>query len=344
MRKGLWILSYASKIKDELSRQIPAARHCQIAELAAIISLCGRVVISADGRFAIKIHTESTAVARKYFTLLQKTFNIVADVSIRRNMRARKGISCCVVVAGHEDSVRILMAAKLLREDREVGEELSLTKNVVVKQACCRRAFIRGAFLAAGSVNDPEKSYHFEITCPSEEKAGQLQGMVKTFGLDARIAARKKYFIVYLKEGSQIVDILNVMEAHVALMELENIRILKEMRGQVNRQVNCETANINKTVSAAVKQLKDIEFIRDTIGFSKLPPNLEDMAQLRLMKPEATLKELGEALDPPVGKSGVNHRLRKLSEIAKALGEQMPSGWVTETGVGPSGKEEENYD
>src|SRR5699024_8627020 len=141
---------------------------------------------------------------------------------------------------------------------------------------CCRRAFIRGAFLAAGSISNPEKSYHFEITCATEEKARQLQAIIGTFGLDARIVVRKKYHVVYMKEGSQIVDILNVMEAPVSLMELENVRILKEMRGQVNRQVNCETANINKTVSAAVKQLKDIEYIRDTIGLSKLPEGLEE--------------------------------------------------------------------
>ena len=125
--------------------------------------------------------------------------------------------------------------------------------------------------------------------------------------------------MVYIKEGSQIVDILNVMEAPVALMELENIRILKDMRNSVNRQVNCETANINKTVSAAVKQIEDITYIRDTIGLDNLPDNLSEIARERLDRPEATLKELGEALDPPVGKSGVNHRLRKLCDLAGRL-------------------------
>ena len=150
-----------------------------------------------------------------------------------------------------------------------------------------------------------------------------------TFDLDAKIVMRKKYYVVYIKEGSQIVDILNVMEAPIALMELENIRILKEMRNSVNRQVNCETANINKTVAASVKQMRDIEYIRDTIGFESLPENLEQMAQARLLKPDATLKELGEALDPPVGKSGVNHRLRRLSEIAEKLRDQAPETEVS---------------
>lgn len=194
-----------------------------------------------------------------------------------------------------------------------------MVQNVVIQQSCCRRAFIRGAFLASGSLSDPEKFYHFEIVCATEEKAKQLQGIIATFDLEAKIVKRKRYYIVYIKEGSQIVDILNVMEAPVALMELENIRILKDMRNSVNRQVNCETANINKTVSAAVKQIEDIEYIRDTIGLENLPENLEEIARERVERPEATLKELGEALDPPVGKSGVNHRLRKLCDIAEQL-------------------------
>ena len=312
-------MSFSSDVKEELSRQQTAARHCQIAEIAAIISLCGRIQISELDRYRLKIHTENVAVARKYFTLLKKTFNIVTDVSIRRNSYLKKNRTYSVVVDEHHDAIRVLQATKLIGRDGEIEENLSLQKNMVVKQACCRRAFIRGAFLAAGSISDPEKSYHFEITCATEEKARQLQGLIGTFHLDARIVMRKKYFVVYMKEGCQIVDILNVMEAPVALMALENVRILKEMRGQVNRQVNCETANIHKTVSAAVKQLRDIEYIRDTIGLAKLPERLEDMARLRLEKPEATLKELGEALDPPVGKSGVNHRLRRLGEIAQAL-------------------------
>ena len=315
-------MSFSSRVKDELSRQVPAARHCQIAETAAILSLCGRVKISASDHFTIEIHTENVAVARKYFTLLKKTFNIGADISIRRNAYLKKSRTYTVLVSDHEEALRILQATKLIDEHGEVGENLSLVKNIVVQNACCRRAFIRGAFLASGSISDPEKFYHFEIVCATMAKAEQLKNIILTFSIDAKIVARKKYFVVYIKEGSQIVDILNVMEAHVALMNLENIRIMKEMRNSVNRQVNCETANINKTVSAAVRQLEDIEYIRDTAGLSSLPDNLYEIAQIRLDRPEATLKELGEALSPPVGKSGVNHRLRKLCAIAERLREQ----------------------
>ena len=153
--------------------------------------------------------------------------------------------------------------------------------------------------------------------------AEQVKELLCSFETDAKIVQRKKVYVVYVKEGSQIVDILNIMEAHVSLMELENVRILKEMRNTVNRKVNCETANINKTVSAAVKQVEDITYLRDTIGFEKLSEGLEEIALARLSHPEASLKELGELLSPPVGKSGVNHRLRKLSELAEKVRQEQ---------------------
>ena len=312
-------MSFSSQIKDELSRQLAPARHCQIAEIAAILSLCGRIQISGDDHYSIKIHTENVTVARKCFTLLKKTFNIVTDISIRRNAHLGKNRIYSVAVKQHDDALRILKATKLLADDGEIGENLNVVGHVVVQNPCCRRAFLRGAFLASGSISDPEKSYHFEIVCATEPKAKQIQSIMATFNVEAKIVIRKKYYVVYIKEGNQIVDMLNVMEAHLSLMELENIRIVKEMRSNVNRQVNCETANINKTVSAAMKQIADIEYIRDTVGFESLPPGLAEIARVRLEKPEATLKELGEELEPPVGKSGVNHRLRKLCETAEQL-------------------------
>lgn len=315
-------MSFSSHIKEELSRQLSPARHCQIAEISAILSLCGRIQISGDDRYSIKIHTENVTVARKCFTLLKKTFNIGTDISIRRNSHLGKNRIYSVCVKQHEDALRVLKATKLLSEDGEIGENLSVVGNVVVQNPCCRRAFLRGAFLAFGSISDPEKFYHLEIVCATEAKAKQIRSIMATFNMEAKIVIRKRYFVVYIKEGNQIVDMLNVMEAHLSLMEFENIRILKEMRGNVNRQVNCETANINKTVSAALKQVDDIVYIRDTIGFESLPPGLLQIARARLEKPEATLKELGEDLEPPVGKSGVNHRLRKLCDMAQRLREQ----------------------
>ena len=224
-----------------------------------------------------------------------------------------------VVIKKHDEAMKVLLASKLIDEYGEIAEKLSVTDNLLIQRECCKRAFIRGAFLAAGSISAPEKFYHFEIVCATDKKAKQLQEIIQNFNIDAKIVERKKHFVVYIKEGSGIVDILNVMEAHIALMELENVRILKEVRNSVNRKVNCETANLNKTISAAVKQIEDIEYIRDNYGLSKLSESLEEMARLRLDNPDASLKELGDMLSPPVGKSGVNHRLRKICEIAEDL-------------------------
>lgn len=311
-------MSFSGEVKEELGDQLSDARHCRIAEAAAILSMCGSIMIDSNDRYSIKIHTENLIVARKCFTLLRKTFNIRTEISIRRNL-SKQNTSYWLLVKKHEEALRLLQAAKLLTQEGDVLEELSIVRNTVVQQYCCRRAFIRGAFLVSGSISDPEKSYHYEIVCSAKGKAEQLQKIINSFEIDAKVILRKKSYVVYVKEGAQISDLLNIMEAHVALMKFENIRILKDMRNAVNRKVNCETANINKTVSAAVKQIEDIRYIRDTIGLENLAEALKEMALTRLSYPEATLKELGDLLTPPVGKSGVNHRLRKLGEIADKL-------------------------
>lgn len=313
-------ITFSGKIKEELSRQWKEARHCQIAEVTAIISMCGKVSIDSRERYSVKVHTENLSVARKYFTLLRKTFNIETEVFVSRN-KCNGNVSYTVIIKRHEDAMRVLQASKLIDQNGEISEEFSVVKNLVIQHSCCKRAFIRGAFLAAGSMSNPEKSYHIEIVCAAERKAEQLKDIINSFELDAKVIVRKKVYVVYLKEGSQIVDLLNIMEAPVALMEMENVRILKEMRNSINRKVNCETANINKTVSAAVKQIEDIRYIRDTIGLKKLPEELQEIAELRLEYPNETLKELGDLLQTPLGKSGVNHRLRKISRIVEELKE-----------------------
>ena len=188
-----------------------------------------------------------------------------------------------------------------------------------LKEQCCRRAFLRGAYLCVGSMSNPGKSYHLEFDCIDEKEADLLLELTAVFDIPAKVARRKKYYVVYIKEGSAICDMLNIMGAHVSLMDFENHRIVKEVRNSVNRKVNCETANIAKTVNAAAGQVRDIMLIQERTGLSELPKNLREIAQLRLEYQEATLQELGELLTPPVGKSGVNHRLRKLSEIAESM-------------------------
>ena len=286
-------MSFSSDIKEELGRQYSKSRHCQMAELSGMIELDGRID-EQDGTMYFK--TDNPVLLEKYAILMRKVFEL--DIS--------KPIS-------KEETDRIMQTFKWNRL------EGATTNGLILQNTCCKRAFIRGAFLAGGSMSDPNKSYHFEIVCHTHEQAKQLQSVMQSFDTDAKIVERKGHHVVYLKEGSQIVDMLNVMEAYVSLMNLENIRILKEMRNSINRKVNCETANINKTVNAAVKQIQDIELIRDMRGLDSLPQNLREMALLRLEYPDAPLKELGSYLEPPVGKSGVNHRLRKLSAIAEEL-------------------------
>ena len=307
-------MSFSGMVKEELSRQISTARHCRIAEIAALLSACGKMTAAGILRF----QTENDAVVRKYFTLLQKTFNIETEIAVRESRQMKKGNLYYVEIRNPDEIRNILQGTKLSLSKAD-GESLCSDNSLVTQQSCCKRAFIRGAFLASGSISDPEKGYHFEIVCPDRQKAEQLQELIRSFQIDAKIVLRKKSYVVYVKEGAQIVDILAVMEANVALMNLENIRILKEMRNSVNRKVNCETANINKTVSAAVKQIEDIKLIESRMGFQSLTEGLAETAELRLQYPEATLKELGMMLNPQVGKSGVNHRLRKLSEIADEL-------------------------
>ena len=316
-------MSFSRRVKEELSKQIVSSRHCQIAELAGIIGMCGRIRISEDNNYKVYIHTENIMVARKYYYLVNELFDTNIEVRVKNNILYKNSIQYTVVVNDYVCAKKILQVVKLIDANGEINENLSVTKNIVVQNQCCKRAFIRGVFLAAGSISDPNKAYHFEITAQTEDKAKQIQSMIKAFNLDAKIVLRKKNYVVYIKEGSQIVDILNVMEAHLALMNLENVRILKEMRNSINRKVNCETANINKTVNAATRQIEDILYIKEKVGFGNLNESLKEIAELRIENPDLSLVELGGLLTKPIGKSGVNHRLRKLSQIATNIREQI---------------------
>ena len=297
-------MTFSGEVKEELSRHYTEKKHCQIAEIAAIVSMCGKVSIDSREQYSVKVRTENLSVARKYFTLLNKTFNINTETLVTRN-KSREHITYTVIIKRHADAMKVLQASQLIDTSGDILEEFSNEKNEIVARHCCKRAYLRGAFLATGSVSNPEKSYHAEFVCSARKKAEQIRDLMSHFGMEAKVILRKNSYVVYLKEGSQIVDMLNVMEAYVSLMNLENVRILKEMRNSVNRQVNCETANISKTVNAAVKQIADIELIRDTEGLDSLPMPLREMAMVRLEHPEAPLKDLGKYMDPPVGKSGI---------------------------------------
>ena len=311
-------MSFSADVKDEVSRAIRTARHCRIAELAAIFSMCGSVMISANDNYAIKITTENVLVARKFYKLVKMVFEVNAEITIKPGKKLNKGNIYTIIIRKNDSAVKILKAFRILDENMNIQGNV-VTGNLLTQQACCKRAFIRGAFMASGSISDPARFYHFEIVCDCEEKAVQLRDMINSFDLNAKVVMRKKNYVVYIKEGTQIVEALNIIEAHVSMMDLENVRILHEVRNTVNRRVNCETANLKKTVTTARKQIKDIEYIRDTIGLSSLKEGLEEVARARLENPDMPLKDLGLLLSEPVGKSGVNHRLKKISEIAESL-------------------------
>lgn len=311
-------MSFSGEVKEELAEYTVEARHCLIAELSAMLSMSSRVRKEVDGYSIVSV-TENIAVARKLEKYIHDGFNCKPQVSVRYSGRGGKNHIYTVRVDRPAAAEQILLATKLMTRDEEPSDDLMPKNTMAVKNDCCRRSFIRGAFLTSGSMSDPEKFYHFEIVCSTERKAEFVQSILTGFSFDARIVQRKKYYVVYIKEGEQIVDLLNIMMAHRALLNLENVRILKEVRNSVNRQVNCETANLNRTVSAAVKQIDDINYIRDTVGLDSLSEGLMEIAVLRAENSEVSLKELGQMLTPPVGKSGVNHRLRKISEIADEL-------------------------
>ena len=292
------MISFSAKVKSELVGILGNHKHCRKAEITGMFQYGGQLGRVERDCYAVGFHTENAEVLKKGFTLLRKTFNIDTDKNLSEQQ----------------------LFAFLEQMDAAWAESLEHVAN----RSCCKRAFIRGVFLAVGSISDPEKGYHLEFVCEDEEQARFLRSMIATFDIETRVLERKEHYVVYLKEGTSIVDLLNVMEAHVALMELENLRILKEMRNTVNRRVNCETANINKTVNAAAKQVEDILYIEEHKGLVSLPDTLYEMARVRLDNPDATLKELGEILVPPVGKSGVNHRLRKISEYADKLRDREP--------------------
>lgn len=295
-------MSFSGDVKEELLGQYASAEHCVYAELAALVLFGDRHRTKSDslyylpenGEIKVFLSTENDFVRQKAFTLCRKNITIKIDAE--------------------ENALTI--PAEFWK--KHLMPEL----NGALKRQCCKRAFLRGAYLCIGSMSNPGKSYHLEFDCIKEERAHLLQELIAEFGIPARIAIRKKYYVVYVKEGSAICDMLNIMGAHVSLMDFENHRIVKEVRNSVNRKVNCETANIKKTVNAAAAQVRDIKLIEETCGLRKLPENLREIAELRLEHQDATLQELGELLSPPVGKSGVNHRLRKLSLIAESIKKQ----------------------
>jgi len=312
-------MSFSMKTKNELSREVPDDACCRLAELSALIRMSGTIQLIGFQKLNIKIVTENAAIARKIFTLIKKCFAIHTELRVRRNKLLKKNNHYVIIINSNDGANDILESVGILCIRQGQFElEYRIPKEIIEKE-CCKRAYLRGAFLGAGSVSDPSKTYHLELVTSNEEYSEDLKELIQYFGLSAKIVQRKHSYVVYLKEGDCIVDLLNIMGAYSALLKLENIRIVKQMRNNVNRIVNCETANLSKIVNASIRQIRNIEYIQKTKGFKILPDGLREIAELRLNYREASLKELGQMLNPEVGKSGVNHRLRKIEKIAEKL-------------------------
>ena len=309
-------MSFSNEIKNELAHLEPETKCCEIAELAGLVRMDGTILIGNKNGIGLELNTENAAVARKAFKGLKKLFHVETEITVQRRNRLKKNNVYLVRVPGQPKVMEVLDALGLMKDGLMYNPEISKT---LVKKECCKRSYLRGVFLGAGSLSDPQNSYHLEIVANSEEYAASLVELIETFGLHPKISGRKNVLLVYLKESEQIADFLNIIGAHKALLELENIRIQKEMRNQVNRLVNCENANLNKAVDAACRQKMNIEFVQKYHGFESLPEGLRAVAEARLENPEVSLKELGQMMTPPLGKSGINHRMRKIEELADEL-------------------------
>jgi DNA-binding protein WhiA len=313
-------MSFSSDVKSELCRVYSAGKHCCLAEIAAIANTCG--ALSGGFKFSegealevplpLKVQTENLAVAQKFFTLLKERLDLNPQASARCGMLQKRARLYSVRLSELPQASELSSAHQLALAGKRI-EAISATSE------CCKKAYIRGAFIAGGSLSDPEKNYHLEFVTAGIDQGELLASLMGGFGLNAKVIERKGHYIVYLKEGENIVDLLNIMGAHQSLMSMENTRILREIRNNINRAVNCEAANMQKTVNASLKQIRDIKTIERFVGLEYLDIQLAEVARLRLKHRESSLKEIGGMLSPPVGKSGVSHRLRRISEIAEDL-------------------------
>lgn len=311
-------MSFSSKVKGEICRYVDISKGEALAEISAIMKVSGTLAFSGSG-LSFNMTTENPVSARLIFTLLKEHFDIHAKLMVKKSNSLKKNNIYMVVISEEMGVRNLLNETGILKE---IDGIMSLDYRIephIFEDDHKKKAYIRGAFIGGGSISNPEKTYHLEFVTHSEDYARDLCNLVNSFNLNSKVIQRKNSFIIYIKEGEQIVDLLNIIGAHSSLLELENIRIMKEMRNNINRLVNCETANLSKTVNAAVRQVESIKLIKAQIGLQRLPENLREVAELRLNYPDESLKELGEMLDPPVGKSGVNHRLRKIEKIAEEL-------------------------
>ncbi|MCC2248711.1 DNA-binding protein WhiA [Virgibacillus sp. AGTR] len=307
-------MSFASEIKKELTA-IDIDDCCMHAELAALIRMNGAISLSKQ-EYTLDVQTENAAIARRIYTLIKSTYALPVELLVRKKMKLKKNN---VYIVRLKEDVR-----SLLKDLTILQEPYTFTRNIserYVKKSCCKRAYLRGAFLAGGSINNPEtSSYHLEVFNFYQEHNDALCDLLNAFDLHARKLERKNGYIVYMKEAEKITEFLSIIGAHNALFKFEDVRIVRDMRNSVNRLVNCETANLNKTIGAAFRQIENINLIERTVGLDQLPEKLREIAVLRVKHQDVSLKELGELVTSgKISKSGVNHRLKKIDAFAEKI-------------------------
>ena len=304
-------MSYASQVKKELTNLEVHPEHAR-AELSAPIRMNGSLSL-AQHHFILNIQTENPAIARRIYSLLHQLYTVDSELVVRRKMKLQKNKQYIVRLRQHVQA--ILADLRIVQKDSfQIRTDIS--EDIWSSQQRAR-SYLRGAFLAGGSVNNPETSrYHLEIYTLYEDQNQGLVKLMNQFQLNARATQRRNGFIVYLKEAEKISDFLQIIGATASMLKFEDIRIVRDMRNSVNRLVNCENANINKTIKAAAKQVANIRYYQENFGLEKLPVKLKEIAELRLANPEVSLTELAQMVPGgPISKSGINHRLRKLNTL-----------------------------
>lgn len=306
-------MSYASEVKKELTGLQVHLDNAK-AELMALIRMNGSLGI-ANRNMILNVQTESPAIARRIYSLLKQFYQVESEIVVRRKMKLKKN---------NQYVVRLRYHAQEILSDLGILEGFQIKEKVpmaLLKDDLMIRSYLRGAFLAGGSVNNPETSrYHLEIYSLYEEHNEMIAQMINRYHLNARTTARRNGYIVYLKEAEKIAEFLQLIGATNGMLKFENIRIVRDMRNSVNRLVNCENANMDKVANASNRQIENIRLIDSMVGLDSLPEKLRAIAETRLAHQEVSLKELGVLVPGgPISKSGVNHRLRKLNAYAEEL-------------------------
>lgn len=313
-------MSFALDTKNELARIIPEKKCCMLAEIAGFMRIAGSIRLVGLGKFEIVMTTSNPAVARHYKTLIKTYFSIDPKIVMGQDHSLKRGHAYILSIGPEDLSEQIMRETGILMVKEGMNFISDGIYDGLIRTKCCRKAYLRGAFLAAGTVNNPEKTYHLEIATSTEMLAKELRRLINHFvDISAKVTERKKGYGVYLKAGEQIRDVLAIMGASQQFFKFDEVMMIKEFKAQTNRINNIDNANIDKAIKAAEKQINSIKKIEEIKGLDFLSAKLRETAELRMEHPEVGIEELGKLMNPPLSKSGVNNRLRRIEEIAKGL-------------------------